>query len=304
MCKRDLFCNAFRKLLAAILFTGFSFLIAVRAQEKPGDPIVLVRHYHEGEKLAYRMSGVNESEKYEIQADGIVKKDASGAYYEEYGWSNLVSNEQTGAFSPASLNFRQQVSLDPGRNPSIPDLGKIDPKLIGPITDLLTFYVDAWLAIKTGQPKHVGDHFRFPRATPNSWADGSYVLIGEEVIDFDLSFKEYNATAQTVTLVVRHVPPERPELKLPAEWMRKNVADSRNNWVEVRKTGQGKYLAAVGKETFDVEMKVDLRDGKILSGTLDNTVQTIQRECDDAPPSKCGDPKPHLIRRKVEITLK
>jgi hypothetical protein len=65
----------------------------------------------------------------------------------------------------------------------------------------------------------------------------------------------------------------------------------------------GKYLAAVGKETFDVEIRLSLTDGKILSATLDNPVETIERECLDATLTGCSDPQPHSIRRQIEITV-
>jgi len=61
----------------------------------------------------------------------------------------------------------------------------------------------------------------------------------------------------------------------------------------VERTKNEKYLAAVGKETFDVEIRLSLADGMILSGTLDNPVETIKRECEDAALTKCGDPRPH-----------
>jgi hypothetical protein len=99
------------------------------------------------------------------------------------------------------------------------------------------------------------------------------------------------------------VAPEKPEIRLPADWMTKSVADTPNNWVQVTKTKAGKYLAAVGKETFDVEISVSLADGKILSGTIDNPVETTERECEDAALTKCGDPKPRGIRRQIEISL-
>ena len=85
--------------------------------------------------------------------------------------------------------------------------------------------------------------------------------------------------------------------------MRKPVADTANNWVQVQRTKSGKYLAAVGKETFDVETKLSLADGKILSGSTDNRVETIERECEDVALSRCSDPTPHPIRRQIEISL-
>jgi hypothetical protein len=81
------------------------------------------------------------------------------------------------------------------------------------------------------------------------------------------------------------------------------VADTPNNWVEVEKNDDGKFEAAVGKETFDVELKIDLTDGKILSGTMDNTVKTIHCTCEDQQLTKCSAPVPHEITRKIEIAL-
>jgi len=104
------------------------------------------------------------------------------------------------------------------------------------------------------------------------------------------------------TLLVRHVPPEQPAVHLPAEWMRELVADTKNNWVDVQKR-DGKFVAAVGKETFDVRLKVSLADGKILSGTIENPVKAKERDCEDAGFTKCGDPRSHEILRHIEITL-
>jgi hypothetical protein len=167
----------------------------------------------------------------------------------------------------------------------------------------MTFYADLWLAQKIGKLVHAGDHFYFKRSIPNSWADGNYVLIGEDSIDFDFTFKDVNRSENIATLIVRHVPPDNPGVRIPADWMRKPVAATPNNWVQVQRTKNGKYLAAVGEETFDVEMKLSLIDGKILSGRIDNPVETIERECEDASLTKCSDPRHHLIRRQIQISL-
>lgn len=263
----------------------------------------LLRRYHDGEKLTYHMKGTNEGWHYEIQANGVVKKDPAGTFSEEYRWSHLVSDNQEVALSAANQDFRQEVTLDPNHNPTFPDLSKLGPQIVGPITDFMTFYVDLWLAEKAGKLAHAGDHFYFKRGGPNSWADGSYVLIGEESIDFDFTLMDLNPSDNTATLLVRHVPPEKPEIRLPADWMHKPVADTPNNWVQIKKTKDGKYLAAVGKETFAVEMKISLKDGKILSGSIKNPVETEERECEDAALLHCRDPKPHHIERHIEMSL-
>ena len=291
-----------KKILAGVLFIFVASNPLASQTFSPNQP-VLLRRYREGEKLTYLMKGVNEQRHYEIQADGIVKKDSAGNFYEEYRWSNLISDNQKVAFPPASLDFRQEITLDPNRNPAMPNLSQVAPSLIGPITDFMTLYADLWLAVKTGQLAHAGDHFYFKHGTPNSWADGNYVLIGEDSIDFDLSLKDVNRSDNTATIIIRHLPPDKPEIQLPADWMRTPVADTANNWVQVQKSEGGKYLAAVGKETFSVELKLSLDDGKILSGSLDNTVAEIERECTDVALTECSGSKPHSIKRRIEIIL-
>lgn len=263
---------------------------------------LLDRHYKEGEKLTYRMKGSNERWRYEIRASGVVKKDAEGRPIEEYGWSNLVSDGASIPLPAASLEFRQILSLDGGRTPSVPNLATVNPMLIGPITDLLTFYADLWLAARTGKMARAGDHFYQKSGTPASWADGNYVVLGEDSIDFDITLVSVNQTSRVATLLVRHVPPANPAIKLPAAWMREPVAGTPNNWVEVSKR-DGKFIAAVGKETFDVQTKVSLEDGKILSGTIENPVTARERECSDAELTKCGDARPHPILRRIELSL-
>lgn len=85
--------------------------------------------------------------------------------------------------------------------------------------------------------------------------------------------------------------------------MRTPVAPTPNNWVAVEKADSGKYTAEVGKETFDVELKVSLVDGKILSGTIDNPLEAVTRECSDAALTQCSEPVRRGIRREIRIAL-
>jgi hypothetical protein len=285
-----------------LVLCGGTAMLAGQVPAQSHDP--LQRQYREGETLVYKMTGANEAWHYTIQADGVVKKDAAGVYYEEYRWSNMQTGGQTTTLSAETPAFRQRLTLDPSQNPSMPDLSRVDPKLIGPITDFMTFYADLWLANKVGQLKKAGDHFYFRNPMPpSSWADGTRVLIGEDAIDFDMTLKSVDPAAGTAVLVVRHVPPEKSTVQLPAAWMQTPVADTPNNWVELSKEQDGKFLVGVGKETFTVEIKVSLADGKMLSVSMDNPVKKIERICEDQALTKCGEAKPHDILRKIEITL-
>jgi hypothetical protein len=271
----------------------------------------LHRIYREGETLAYQMKGLNEAWHYTIRADGVVMKSAakgaqgasSGPFVEEYRWSGMESDGKPVTLSPETQAFRQKVSLDPVYMPGMPPLNNVDRALVGPISDFMTFYSDEWIANRMGAMKKPGDHFYFVVPFNPSWADGTRVILGEDSIAFDITWKSSNEADHTALIQIRHIPPAKPNVHLNADWMKKPVADTPNNWVEVEKTQDGKFDAAVGNETFDVLLTIDLTDGKILSGTMDNTVKTVHCTCEDLALTKCSDPVPHQIYRKIEIAL-
>jgi len=122
---------------------------------------ILSRHYAEGEKLTYHMTGSNQEWRYAIDANGTAKKDAGGKFYEEYEWSGMISDGAAYALPEASQKFRQKLSLEPDVSLSVPDLSHVDAKIIGPITDLLTIYSDLWLANKMGNFFQGGRSFLF-----------------------------------------------------------------------------------------------------------------------------------------------
>jgi hypothetical protein len=263
----------------------------------------LHRTYREGETLAYQMKGQNEAWHYTIRTDGVVRKAASGPFIEEYRWSSMESDGKPLVLSAETQAYRERLSLDPNYIPRAPDLSKVDSAIVGPITDFMTFYSDEWLALRMGALKKPGDHFYFPMPFNPSWADGTRVLLGEDSIAFDMTWKSTNEGARTALILIRHVPPAKPTVHLTADWMKKPIAGTPNNWVEIEKTQDGKFEAGVGNETFDVELTIDLTDGKILSATMDNMVNTIHCICEDQALTKCGDPIPHKIFRKIEIAL-
>ncbi len=297
-----------RNLFLLVLTAAVMLPSICAAQTPTAASSILTRHYQDGEKLTYHMKATNKDRvnntAYEIDGTATVKKNAAGNFVEEYAWTNFVLNGKPFGMTPAMKDFRQNLSLDPAAPSGVPNLGQVIP-MVGPITDMLTFYADLWLAVKLNKFSKPGDHFYFDAManTPNSWADGTYTIIGEDVIAFDFTLTSIDTLNKIATLEVRHVPPPNPQIKLPADWMHTPVADTPNNWVELQKSNDGTYSGQVGKETFDAIMKISLVDGKILSATLDNPVEVIERDCTDLALTKCGDPMRYQIRRQVEITL-
>jgi hypothetical protein len=280
-------------------------LLSQAAAAAPARSPTLVTRYQEDETVAYTMRAINEDHestlRYDARARGVVKRDPSGVFFEEFAWSDMHVNGQPFPFPAASEEFRQRVSLSPEYKASIPDLRKVPPILIGPITDLLTFYVDVQLAMREKGLVRAGDHAYFKYGVPSSWADGTYTVLGQSAVDFDLTLEAIDPKTQVATLIVRHVPPVESKAKLPADWMRTPVGKAPNNWVQIQKDPGGRYVGEVGQETFEVNIKFSLASGKIISATMDNPVEVMRRECDDSALTVCGAPIRFRIRRQITL---
>ncbi len=271
------------------------------AQDSSSSAGLLSRRYRDGERLSYLMKGRNNDWTYQVRLTAVVKRRADGQFVEEYGWADFVSDGVPQPLTPASREFRQVVTLAGGSPFTTPDLSRVQPSLIGPVTDLLTFYADLFLATHAGQLRKPGDRFSFANPMVSSWADGTRVLIGEDSIDFDIHLTGIDRSRGVATLFLRHVPPKVPKIRIPAEWMREPVAGGPNNWLQVKKAA-GAYIGAVGKETFDVELTIRLSSGEILSATMENRVEAVERECVDVELSNCGVRRSDPTVRRIEMS--
>lgn len=294
--------NAVLRLVPLVFIALLAQIVpSITAQQPTTETGTLQRHYADGMVSHYLMTGNNDGWQYSIRATDTVKRDANGRYYEEIGWSDLTSNAQQ-TLTPASLALRQTVSLDdPASYMRMPNLANVQPLLIGPITDTLTFYSDFLLAMKAklvqpGQTSYVSG------TTPNSWADGQRVLLGQDAVDFSFTLESVNPVEHTETLLIRHVPPPTLHVQQPAKWMHEPTSAKPNNFVQVSKDGEG-FSAETGKETFDVRLVMDTRDGRILSATIHNPVVLRTRVCTDRELTQCGSETPKTILREVTLTL-
>ena len=292
-------------LMAAVILAGTIVSTWTETQNPAASPSLLARQYREGERLAYRMTASNRDRArttvYSATARGVVKRDRAGTFYEEYEWSDIVWNGTAFELPEANRGFRQLLSLAPNYTPALPDFSALDPRLVGPTADLMTFYSDVWLAMRQPSLRQAGDRVRVSHGDASSWADGTRIVLGEDSIDFDITLGEGSTPTGTRELTVRHVPPERPKIRIPAGWMRPPVADGSNNWVQVNKLGEGRYIASVGKETFDAQIRLSLANGKIVSADLENPVDVFERECKDAALTQCGEGVRYRILRRIQI---
>lgn len=267
----------------------------------------LSRRYEAGEVLKYEIAGSHSTNgaldfDWHAHAVGTVSRDAAGVFREDVQWTKADWGGKQVERPVKNDGFRQAVSLDPAARLAVPDLSQVDRSLIAPITDLLTFYSDYWLAVKKGLRLKTGDRAYVHYGKPSSWADGTRVVAGYDCIDFDLSVAAVDRGGKTATLKARHVPPDGGCERAPAEWMKKPVADTANNWFEVTKTTDNKYEAGAGKEIFDAEIEITLPSGAIKSATLFNPVILANKICADAALSDCGVSEKTDIVRRISLT--
>ena len=289
----------------ALLFAA-ALLAPAQAQEgRSSGP--LARKYQEDEPIAYDIRATHRGRaaesQYTAKVRGLVRRDAAGIFHEELAWGDLQADGQPIPLPAEAERFRQRVSLDPRAPLRVPRLAEIHPALAGPVFDLVNFYGDLKLAARTPGLAKPGDKVRIPHNRANSWADGRNVLVGEDALDFEISLDAIEAGKATIT--VRHVPPENPAINLSAEWMNERVVPSAaNNWTQLGRYPQGKYTAAVGVETIEVKLVVDTGSGRIVSGTLTNPVEIVERECEDLEARRCGEPVRRSLMRRIELTAK
>jgi hypothetical protein len=274
------------------------------SSQSGGSPAIS-RHYREGESVGYIMLGSNESPSrsfhYEGRVAGTVSKNPAGIFVEDFAWTGLKVSGQPFALSPESTEFREPLSLAADFALTVPNLSKVQPVLIGPITDLLTFYADVQLAMGQKALVRAGDHIYVKHGSPNSWADGRRVILGQDAIDFDITLESIDKTNGIANLIVRHLPPPEMHVKLPSAWMMKPIATSPNNWVQIEKESSGKFIAGVGDETFEAHIELALATGRIISAAMDNPVEVVERTCEDANLTNCDDETHYRIRRQISI---
>lgn len=283
------------------VFTIAAACVPLAAQDAPQAERLLSRRYADGDRVQYLMKAQDGDSTYEVRIAGTTRKTSDGRFVEEFAWTDMVANGAPRALAATSQAFRLAVTLEGGAPFEMPDLSKA-PGLIGPVTDLMAFYSDLFLAMHQGALRKAGDRFYFPSPIAASWADGTAVVLGEDHIDFDITLTAVDTASQVATLLIKHVPPPVPKIRLPADWMHAPVADTPNNWVLVRKTATG-FAASVGQETFDVTLDVDISHGKLLSARMENRVTKVTRACSTAALTQCGNAQATPTLRRIELSL-
>ncbi|MGM0601170.1 MAG: hypothetical protein ACQETH_15275 [Candidatus Rifleibacteriota bacterium] len=274
------------------------------------------RGYQQGEIFHYKMDGSNDGHIYSAISRHQVLKTGK-VWTEKITWISLIYDGKKIDLS-SMKDFEFFLSLDPDFNFAIPDITKIKPairnQILGPIFDLMTFYVDLNPALFQDKLEEIktGKAIRLPYNQPSSWADGHYHVLAEDCLDFIVTYRDLNKLLSM--LRVEHVPPKSDlRINLPEPWMRKPVVKGKNNnWVQVsRMPDKNKFAVSYGYEYFDVHLCIDKKDGKIVYANLYNPVERLCGTCREITRENgkitglksCSEFKPLHTFRNISIKL-
>ena len=232
--------------LITLMALGCSTLSG-RSPAANDQPSPFERKYGDGETLNYRIQMTHTydgtiTSTYDAHAAGIVKSDDKD-FYEKFHWTSVIGDGNKITLSPAADNFRQVLSLVPPFRLSIPaELTNLGSSLIGPITDLLTFYADESLIIRHPNIRHPSDHLYLNASVASSWGSG------QDCLDFEITLLSLDQLKHLGMIKVSHLPPSKICIKPPAKWMESQVIDTPNNWYDIDRSKK-KWVASAGKET-------------------------------------------------------
>ena len=196
------------------------------------------------------------------------------------------------------------VSLAPtdgGVGLALPDIAGWDMAVVGPVTDLLTFFVAISPQAGIDSVSQVGQTCVLPEAPVASWANGESIPVGQDCIQISVTLKEIHE--DTAVFETRFMPPEEAGLEMLKPWMDESVvAGTPNNFQQQMSMGDA---AAVmwGREEFVVTSTVRRADGMLLSATMSNELQLKMKIGCSSELESCKHEIPLHIRRELSLEL-
>ena len=196
------------------------------------------------------------------------------------------------------------VSLSPtdgGVGLALPDILGWDMAVVGPVTDLLTFWVAISPQAGIDKVSKVGQSYVLPEAPVASWANGVDIPVGQDCIQISITLKELGES--TAVFETRFMPPEEASLKMLKSWMDESVVEGTpNNFQQQMSMGEA-AMVMWGREYFVVTSTVRRADGMLLSATMSNELQLKMKIGCSSELQACKHEVPLHIRRELSLEL-
>jgi hypothetical protein len=289
------------KSFIALLIITFPSLVF--AQER-----LLDRKYKLGDSYQYKLTCTEyHNGKWESTVVSVCKlsvgRDSNGVYFDEIHWvsKKIFSQKDTiDQTDKAILVKPYHISLQ--KNGKL-DLPKIEiPAMTEPIQDFNTFFVAISPQLGTTELKSAGDSISKKDLVKADFSNGDFISKGDDC--FSIKLKMTGVTRKTVMTEVDFLPPQEicfpyllDEMKIPV------IDNTTNNFQMVQPTGNQKFNVQYGREIFYIYSITARNGGKLLSATMNNTLNLkLKINCDKDYKNSQTD-IPFTIQRDLKLEL-
>jgi hypothetical protein len=263
------------------------------------------RQYKSGDTYRYRLTTTANRGNYESKTVAVsehrVVNDA-GIMAEEIKWLSLLS-----------MDGKQKIHLDsnarevkPYRISLLPE-GKVllpkltIPSMVGPITDLNTFFVA--IAPASGAHKLSDKDTVIKNGTvrEGNFADSINILYGRDCIEVS---QHFISTDKKYTIIrTDFTAPDSFCLTPLIDTIAIKTFDKPNNFQMIQQEPGGRKNLYWGVETFSITSKIDNRTGAIADATMENTLNLRIRVQISADLRTYLSEIPFLIKRSIHLEL-
>ena len=268
------------------------------------------RSYVAGDHYSYKLvtsrfkGGMLDSVE-EAVSDHTVLTD--GTPRERIRWRSLVRQEGDTATDHTEIArgvSPYEISLHPDGTIDLPPLD--EPRMLGMITDLNTFFVAVSPAIGVEGLHESGDSHVLDEPARGIWTNGRNIVLGQDCIRTRIELVEIDRKKETVRFRTSFMPPDVPCLELARPWMTKAASDDKpNNFQQITLNEQGKHTVIWGIEEFTITSEVSYEDGKVRNARMDNNLLIFAKiGCtEDLETCIVEIPATIHIKRVLELTL-
>jgi hypothetical protein len=290
-----------RLIIVSILFIAPFWVLSQKS--------LLERTYILGDTSRYKLSGSETkngtlSSAYIAECRLQVKKDSTGAYYEEVTWLSKIlitptdSTDQTDealAVKPYPIGLKASAQVDSQ---------KTEPaEMADPIQDLQSFFSYLSPPMGAAELKAKGDIFRKPDVLKTNFSNGKSILKGNNC--FSVTFVAKDVTKNTVVTEISFVPPSDTCLPFLANEVKKPVAGDTLNNIQILTPGDGDLTNLIyGCCTMFMNVVTQRKDGKILKATFNNTLNVkVKLDCDEGYVNCTKEVVPFVRVREVKLEM-
>jgi hypothetical protein len=264
------------------------------------------RQYKAGDTYKYRLTTTIDRANFKTTIIAVSEHQVvndSGILAEEIKWRSLTEKNDHHKDRHLDSVARQvkpyRISLSPEGKVLLPKL--TIPSMVGPVTDLNTFFVAIAPASGAHKLSDSNPVFKNGAVREGNFADSVKILYGRDCIEVS---QHFISTDKKYTIIrTDFTPPDSFCLTPLIDTIATKMFDKPNNFQMLQIEPGGRKNLYWGVETFSITSKIDNRTGAIVDATMENTLTLRIRAHISADLKTYVSEIPFLIKRSMHLEL-